>query len=310
MIYNFSEIRNQNELLKEEFKHLKDEYHKPQMSKEQLDELKLTLKDAKLTNKKEYRNAKMMKYTATVAACLCALLILPNTSPTIAYAMGQLPIIGQFVEVVTFRNYKYETEGNRADVEIPEILLTAQTPSTEVQEKLEQTADEINADIQNIVDEIVERFEMQLETKEIYQDVVVKSEVLASTQDYFTIKLFCYQGSGSGYQWNYYYTIDLNSGERLQLKDIFREGADYITPISENIKEQMRIQMETDEMVVYWLNSEIEEWDFKAITDETHFYINEQGNVVIGFDEGEVAPMYMGAVEFEIPAEVLINIRK
>ena len=60
----------------------------------------------------------------------------------------------------------------------------------------------------------------------------------------------------------------------------------------------------------YWLEDEIEEWNFKAITDETSFYLNDKGNVVIGFDEGEVAPMYMGTVEFEIPAEALQGIRK
>ncbi|MEE1342129.1 MAG: RsiV family protein, partial [Lachnospiraceae bacterium] len=133
---------------------------------------------------------------------------------------------------------------------------------------------------------------------------------LSTTQDYFTLKLICYQGAGSGYQWNHYYTIDLNTGERLQLKDIFKEGVDYITPISENIKAQMKEQMEKDENVSYWLNDEIEEINFKAITPNTSFYLNEKGNVVIGFDEGEVAPMYMGTVEFEIPNEVVKDIRK
>ena len=38
-----------------------------------------------------------------------------------------------------------------------------------------------------------------------YQEIIVKSNVLATTQDYFTLKLFCYQGAGSGYQWNYYF---------------------------------------------------------------------------------------------------------
>ena len=102
----------------------------------------------------------------------------------------------------------------------------------------------------------------------------------------------------------------MNTGERLQLKDIFKEGVDYITPISENIKAQMKEQMEKDENVSYWLNDEIEEINFKAITPNTSFYLNEKGNVVIGFDEGEVAPMYMGTVEFEIPNEVVKDIRK
>ena len=86
-------------------------------------------------------------------------------------------------------------------------------------------------------------------------------------------------------------------------------GADYITPISENIKEQMREQMKEDEMVYYWVDDEIEEWNFKAITDETSFYLNEKNEIVIAFDEYEVAPGYMGCVEFVIPNEVTESIR-
>lgn len=56
---------------------------------------------------------------------------------------------------------------------------------------------------------------------------------------------------------------------------MFAEGADYITPISEAIKEQMQAQMDADENVYYWLDDEIEEWNFKSVTDETSFYINE-----------------------------------
>ena len=138
----------------------------------------------------------------------------------------------------------------------------------------------------------------------------INGQVLADTEDYFTLKLLCYQGAGSGYQWNYYYTIDLNTGERLQLKDVFVEGADYISVISENIKKQMREQMAADENVYYWLEDEIEEWNFNSITDETLFYMNEKGSVVISFNEGDVAPMYMGVVEFEIEDSVIKDIRK
>lgn len=252
----------------------------------------------------------MRKVAATAAAFVAAFMILPNTSATIANAMEQIPIIGQLVEVVTFRDYKYDEERNMADIEVPEIKVEGQIENSEVQDKLERTTEEINAEIQKITDELIKQFEANLQEEMNYQDIVVKSEVLTTTQDYFTLKLICYQGAGSGYQWNYYYTIDLNTGERLKLKDIFVDGADYITPISENIKEQMQAQMDADENVYYWLHDEIEEWNFKSITEETSFYLNEKGNVVIGFDEGEVAPMYMGAVEFEIPAEVLSDIRK
>ena len=72
----------------------------------------------------------------------------------------------------------------------------------------------------------------------------------------------------------------------------------------------MREQMQKDEMVHYWVDeTDIPEWNFKAITDETSFYINENGNIVICFNEGDVAPMYMGCVEFVIPKEVAAGIR-
>ncbi|MGN0160800.1 MAG: RsiV family protein [Lachnospiraceae bacterium] len=306
--YDFSD--KEKEFLEKELGMLKKEYQKPQMSKKQFNEMRKRMEAADMENKKERGKSKVIKYTAIAAAFIGAFIILPNTSANVAYAMGKIPVIGQLVEVVTIRDYQHESERNNADIEVPEIIPETQVADPKVQEKLERTADEINEEIKSITDELITHFEKYMEDEQGYQDIVVKSEVLATTQDYFTLKLICYQGAGSGYQWNYYYTIDLNTGERLQLKDLFNEGADYITPISENIKDQMQEQMRADEMVYYWLDNEIEEWNFKSITEETEFYVNEKGNVVIGFDEGEVAPMYMGTVEFEIPAEVLADIRK
>lgn len=310
----FSKTEQPNDGDAEAFRDLKTEYYRQEMSEEQLTKLKLKMEEAKMANKRERSRKKIVKFVAAAAALVAAFVILPNTSASVAHAMEQIPVIGTLVKSVTFRDYQYESERHNADIEVPEIKVEAPEKeaeqNSEVQEKLEKTTEEINAEIQKITDELVAEFEKNAQDEMGYQDIVVKSEVLTSTQDYFTLKLLCYQGAGSGYQWNYYYTIDLNTGERLQLKDIFKEGADYITPISENIKEQMQAQMDADDMVYYWLHDEIEGLNFKSITDETSFYLNENNNVVIGFNEGDVAPMYMGAVEFEIPAEVLNDIRK
>lgn len=297
-----------NDLLERELHILRKEYEKHQMTDAQVKQLHRTIKEA---GKMKEKRTGGIRFAVAAAAVVAGLfVILPNTSGTIAHAMEQIPIIGQLVRVVTFRDYEYEGDRNMADIEVPEIKPEEQLEDSTLQENIDRTTAEINAEIQSITDELIAEFEKNLDEEMGYQDVVVKSEVLATTPEYFTLKLICYQGAGSGYQWNYFYTIDLNTGERLQLKDIFEEGADYITPISENIKVQMQERMDADESVYYWLNDEIEEWNFKAITDETSFYLNERGNVVIGFNEGDVAPMYMGTVEFEIPADVLDGIRK
>ena len=305
---------------------LKQAYEKPRMSKEQVEDMKKRIDEAKMENRRSQKYVGK-GIAAAAAVVIAAFVILPNTSASVAHAMENIPILGKLVEVVTFRDYQYEDERNHADIEIPELVpqtfqqdevvsqetgeaLTQEENTEAVQENLKKTTEEINAEIQKITSQIMEEFEGNLQYEWGYQDVMVKSEVISTTQDYFTLKLICYQGAGSGAEWDYFYTIDLNTGERLQLKDLFKDGADYITPISENIKTQMREQMAADDMKHYWVDDEIEGLNFKQITDETSFYLNEAGNIVISFNEGDVAPMYMGCVEFVIPNEVVGEIRK
>lgn len=300
---NFSETEEKLALWKEE-------YQKPQMSKQQEEKLRQSIKGARTVKRERHPKAAIIRFASAAAACITAFVILPNLSATAAEAMEKIPVLGQLVNVVTFRDYQYDNDRNMAKITVPEIRPDAKVTESEAQDSLSRTTDEINAEIQEITDKIIKEFEDGLKYKDGYQDVVVNSEVLATTEDYFTLKLICYQGAGSGAEWDYFYTIDLNTGKRLALKDLFKEDADYITPVSANIKEQMREQMEKDENVYYWLEDEIEEWNFKAITDETSFYLNEKNHVVIAFNEGDVAPMYMGTVEFEIPEKVLEDIRK
>lgn len=264
-----------------------------------------------MDKKRAARKKTIRNWGIGVAAAL-VFVALPNTNATVAYAMSNIPVLGKLVEVVTFRDYKYEDERNNADIETPELKVnpTELAENTEVQENIEKSTGEINAEIQEITDKLVAEFEEGLKNQDGYQTMEVKSEVINTTADYFTLKLNVFQAAGSGAEWNYFYTVDLKTGERMALKDLFTEGADFITPISENIKEQMRAQMEADESKTYWLDSEMEEWNFKAITEDTSFYVNENGNVVISFNEGDVAPMYMGVVEFEIPNDVIASIRK
>lgn len=233
---------------------LQKEYMTSQMSEEQVEKLRMRMEEAKRDNRRALNRTRYMRVAATAAAMVISFVALPNASSTIAHAMEQIPILGKLVQVITFREYEYISDRNIADVEVPEIKLEEQIEKNEVVKKLERTTDEINVEIQKITDELVKQFETDVEDEKGYQEIIVKSNVLATTQDYFTLKLFCYQGAGSGYQWNYYFTIDLNTGERLQMQDIFKDGADYITPISENIKEQMQAQMAEDEMVRYWLD--------------------------------------------------------
>ena len=143
MIYNFTEMKKRNESMEEELQALKKNYQKPQMSNNQLDKLRKRMEEANMENRRDKRKKKMIQATAAAAAIVGAFLILPNTSASIAHAMEQIPIIGQLVEVVTFRDYTYETDRNMADIEVPEIKLDDQAAEGEVKENLERSTEEI-----------------------------------------------------------------------------------------------------------------------------------------------------------------------
>lgn len=294
----------------EKMEEMKNKYEHFEMSEEQLEAMKKSIADAK--NIKQSRKRKRVwRNMAVTAAAVAVFILLPNTSESVAHAMSGIPFVGKLVEVVTFRDYRYESERHTAIVTVPELVPETLEEQAPEDSALKKTTEEINAEIREISDKFLQEFEKNMEDEEDYQDILVKSEVINTTEDYFTLKLICYQGAGSGMEWNYFYTIDLNSGERLQLKDLFTQGSDYITPVSENIKAQMREQMAADENVFYWVDyEEVPDWNFEAITDETAFYVNETGNLVISFNEGDVAPMYMGVVQFVIPGEILEGIWK
>jgi hypothetical protein len=297
---------------------LKTNYKNEKMTEEQVVELKKTIENAKKESRKP--SGTIVKFAASFAAAIALFIAVPNISMQAAETLSSLPIIGKLVEAVTFREYKVETETKIADVEVPEIVVNeTETPETEsieidpitpAPEPLDNTVLEINEEISDLTQKFIEEFESDMESQG-YQELVINHETIQSNDRYFTLKLVCYEAAASGVEWNYYYTIDLTTGERLALKELFVDGADYITPISENIISQMREQMAADENMIYWLDDpDMPEFNFTSIKEDTQFFLNENGNIVISFNEGDVAPMYMGICTFEIPEEIVKDIRK
>lgn len=307
---------------------LRREYEAASMSAEQLQKMKQEISRAKMDKRRKEGWSIAVK---SAAAMVAAFIVLPNTSAGVAHAMVNIPVVGRIVEVVTFRDYQYEDERHSAVVEVPKLSIEDGETENQVKPAVEESItllepenpgewiscdpdaieEEINTEIETITAQMIAEFEENLKYEDGYQEILVNSEVIRSGDSYFTLKMICYQGAGSGVQWNYFYTIDLESGKRVALKDLFTEGADYITPISDNIKKQMRQQMEEDENITYWLDDEeMSEWNFEQITEETSFYVNADNDIVIAFNEGDVAPMYMGCVEFVIDKEVLADIRE
>lgn len=278
----------------------KKEYDKivvPENAKEKIEEAVMRAKESK----RKTRRVRTFRCVGSAAAVFAAILILPNTSQTVAAAMQQIPVLGEFFKVVTIREYQVDEERYTADVKVPEVILDdVGGVSDDTAQQAKETADAINIDIQKVTDELVEEFKSDMEEFEDgYGDILVDSEVLTDDDRWFSLALTLYQGAGSGYERHRHYTVDKTTGKQAELSEFF--GEDYIEIISEEVSSQMRQRMAEDENVIYWIDYEdVPEWNFTSIAEDQDFYVNADGNVVICFDEYEVAPGYMGCVEFEL----------
>lgn len=255
------------------------------------------------------------------AACLGAIVILANSGQSVALAMEKIPVIGAIAKVVTFRTYEDQTNHFSAHIEVPQVeqeQLAETQPADEsagdaqpqdaAQEGLQRT----NKTIEEYGQELIARYEHDLSESQGEGNYSLQSDykVVSESDDYLAIEVDTLLIMASGSEYRKTFNIDKNTGEILALKDFFQEGSDYIGVISDAIKAQMKQQMEQDDSVIYWLDSEVPEWDFQAIDDDTSFYFDGQGDLVIQFDEYEVAPGSMGAVSFTIPRADLDDILK
>ena len=286
---------------------LKKEYESVSMGEEAIHVMRQRMEQGK----KEKKIMKMKTWMKGVAvAAAVALVILPNTSSSVAYAMKNIPLLGNVVNVVTFRDYHYDQNKKTADVSVSKIDINTEGLEGESVDNAKKSSEEINREIEQITNQWVEEFKETM-SSDGYEQIMVKTEPINTTDKYFTLKLICYQGAGSGFEQDFFYTINLDTGKRMKLSDLFIEGSNYRTIISDDIKKQMRKQMDEDENVSYWLDDkEAEEWNFEEIPEDVSFYVNENNELVICFNEGDVAPMYMGTVEFVISNEILGEIRK
>ncbi len=250
------------------------------------------------------------KAAGAAAAAALALIILANLSPSISYAMEQVPVIGAIVKVVTFREYGRQDNQMEANLKIPEVQISGDENGEN--ESLKDAAQELNGTIKAYTDEMIAAYEADVKAAdgEGTQAVDLDYEVVTDNDRLFSLR-FCQTVTMAGAtQMEKIYHIDKQAGKMVTLEDLFQEGADYKTPISENIKQQMKEQMAQDESKSYYIGSDVPEWDFKELPDNANFYVNKSGKLVVVFDEYQVAPGYMGVVTFEIPTETVADIVK
>ncbi len=229
----------------------------------------------------------------TAAAAVFAIVVLSNADPSIANAMERIPVIGAVARVVTLRTYQNKTNQFEADISVPQVETGEKTAAA-------------NKSIQEYADELIASYESELKAANGEGNYTLKStyRVVSDQEKYLSIRIDTVQVMASGAQYVKIFTIDKSTGEVVTLSELLANQPGMLERISEEIKRQMEQQMEADQNVQYFLNSDMPDEDFKGLKGDESYYFNDKGELVIAFDEYEVAPGYMGAVEFTIPQSV------
>lgn len=266
------------------------------------DELSSIVNKTIATRRKKNR---ALPWLASSAAACILLFAGVNTSPVLAQAMSDVPVLGHIIKVITIREFAEQDDNTEVHIETPGI---ANLGNTELEQTLNNTYLEENKKLyENFKDEVA------LLNKEGGAHLSLTSgyEVITDNEQLLTLSRYIVESAGSSAESRKYDTIDKKNQMVITLPSLFKDDR-YIQVISDNIKEQMRHQMQANPDNIYWVEqpgveSDASEDLFQTIAKDQNFYINQDGKLVISFNEYEVAPGYMGVVEFTVPTEVIAD---
>lgn len=231
------------------------------------------------------------------SAAVLAIIFGINISPAFADVVSDIPIVGNIVKLVTVKNYILKKNNVEADIKVPAI---EGLENKQLEENLNK---EFIENGKKIYEELIEEFpSINNQMKYVGSDYKIK----ADNDSFLSIEITKEEIQASSYTTKKHYTIDKNKQIVLTLPMLF-EGENYIEEISNDIKAQMIENMKKDSNLIYFLESDENEEvidSFDKIKENQDFYINNDGNLVICFDEYEVAPGYMGTLEFIISDKI------
>ncbi|NRF91286.1 DUF3298 domain-containing protein [Paenibacillus frigoriresistens] len=251
-------------------------------------------------NKQRKSNFKWAFATAAAAILFVAGI---NTSSSLAHALSEVPLVGDLVKVLTFREYKFNEGTYKANLEVPAITnMDNKTLEETLNNKYLEEGKKLYSDFTIEMEKLKQNGGGHLGVDSSY---VIKTD----NDQILSVGKYVVNTVGSSSTTFKYDTIDKKKQLLITLPSLFKDDA-YIRVISEKIKEQMKEQMKQDPKKIYWVegvSNQVNSY-FKTITKDQNFYINANGQLVISFQKYEVSPGYMGIVEFIIPTSVLSDI--
>lgn len=249
-------------------------------------------------NKKDWRrNMKNMKKWYASAAAVGLIIVSVNASSTFAKSLENIPVIGNIIRVVNFNNYRIDKDGMDVSISLPEVSSDSKDLEYKLNKEFEKEGKEAYKKYE------AEVAELEKEGKTTHKSAEMWTESIAENDKTLSVAIYNTETEASAATSRKIYNIDKKDKTILTLEGMFGNN-DYVDVLSKNILSQMKERTKKDSNDVYFVDN-----TFKIKKDQP-FYINDKGELVICFDEYEVAPGSAGLVEFVIPSNVVSKLMK
>lgn len=257
------------------------------------------IEKSKIKHTNKIRKQTIIYRIGTTVACLAMLFILGlNSNKVFAHEMKSIPVIGKIASVLTFRSYEENMDDMNISVEIPSVEMI-----TKENKELEKSLnEEIHEKCENYAEGAIERAKEYRKafldtggTEEEWAqhniEIKVEYEVKTLTDAYLSFVVTGTENWTSAYSEEIYYNFDLATGKQIRLKDLL--GENYKELVNQQICSEVK-EREKNSEFAYW----IDEW--KGINEDTNFYMNQDGKIVVVLQKYEIAPGAAGSQKFNI----------
>ena len=278
---------------------LKENYNNIEIPKELDDVINDAFNESenkKLENNKKDWRRNMKKWYASAAA-IGLIIVSVNASSTFAKSLENIPVIGNIIRVVNFNNYRIDKDGMDVSISLPEVSSDSKDLEYKLNKEFEKEGKEAYKKYE------AEVAKLEKEGKTTHKSAEMWSEAIAENDKTVSVAIYNTETEASAATSRKIYNIDKKDKTILTLEGMFGNN-DYVDVLSKNILSQMKERTKKDSNDVYFVDN-----TFKIKKDQP-FYINDKGELVICFDEYEVAPGSAGLVEFVIPSNVVSKLMK
>ena len=278
---------------------LKENYNNIEIPKELDDVINDAFKESeniKIENNKKDWRRNMKKWYASAAA-VGLIIVSVNASSTFATSLENIPVIGNIIKIVNFNNYRINKDGMDVSISLPEVSSDSKDLEYKLNKEFEKEGKEAYKKYE------VEVAKLEKEGKTTHKSADIWSETIAENDKTASIAIYNTEIEASAATNRKIYNINKEDKTVLTLEGMFGNN-DYVDVLSKNILSQMKERTKKDSNDVYFVDN-----TFKIKKDQP-FYINNKGELVICFDEYEVAPGSAGLVEFVIPSNIVSKLMK